>query len=227
MFLLKHPVRFYSSDDDAGSKGGENQEGDKGGKQTTDADVDKMSPDEVRALAKNALESKRSANAEAKGFREQRDTLQTEKDDAAKKASDAEKTTADKYAEATATIESMKVQQKSMELKQRATTELLSDGFPAKIVDLGVKDLTDGNYSDSMKAFKKDFADYKVKPDDKRPDHMAHRPKPDGTPQKLLDVSRLHELGWKHSIDLREGVESTYRWFLDNLESGLRGVKAS
>ena len=51
--------------------------------------------------------------------------------------------------------------------------------------------------------------------------------KPDGTPQKLLDVSRLHELGWEHSIDLREGIESTYRWFLDNMESGLRGVKAS
>jgi len=40
-------------------------------------------------------------------------------------------------------------------------------------------------------------------------------------------VSRLHELGWKHSVDLREGVESTYRWFSDNLESGLRGIKAS
>jgi len=51
--------------------------------------------------------------------------------------------------------------------------------------------------------------------------------KPDGTPQKLLDVSRLHERGWKHSIELREGIESTYRWFLDNIESGLRGVKAS
>jgi len=51
--------------------------------------------------------------------------------------------------------------------------------------------------------------------------------KPDGSPQKLLDVSRLHDLGWKHSIDLREGVESTYHWFLDNMESGLRGVKAS
>jgi GDP-L-fucose synthase len=51
--------------------------------------------------------------------------------------------------------------------------------------------------------------------------------KPDGTPQKLLDVSRLHNLGWKHCIDLREGVESTYSWFLDNVESGLRGMKAS
>jgi len=49
--------------------------------------------------------------------------------------------------------------------------------------------------------------------------------KPDGTPQKLLDVSRLHDLGWKHSVDLREGVELTYGWFLDNVESGLRGMK--
>ena len=40
--------------------------------------------------------------------------------------------------------------------------------------------------------------------------------KPDGTPRKLLDVSRLHELGWRHRTQLRDGIESTYRWFLDN-----------
>ena len=40
--------------------------------------------------------------------------------------------------------------------------------------------------------------------------------KPDGTPRKLLDVSKLHGLGWKHRIELAEGVKSTYRWFLDN-----------
>jgi GDP-L-fucose synthase len=39
--------------------------------------------------------------------------------------------------------------------------------------------------------------------------------KPDGTPRKLLDVSRLHALGWQASIPLREGIEKTYRWFLD------------
>jgi GDP-L-fucose synthase len=38
--------------------------------------------------------------------------------------------------------------------------------------------------------------------------------KPDGTPRKLLDVSRLHALGWRHTIGLREGIELTYRWFL-------------
>ncbi len=39
---------------------------------------------------------------------------------------------------------------------------------------------------------------------------------PDGTPQKLLDVSRISELGWKPSIPLREGLEATYRWFIAN-----------
>ena len=48
--------------------------------------------------------------------------------------------------------------------------------------------------------------------------------KPDGTPQKLLDVSKLHDLGWKHNIELREGIESTYRWFLENLSAGVRGM---
>jgi GDP-L-fucose synthase len=37
--------------------------------------------------------------------------------------------------------------------------------------------------------------------------------KPDGTPRKLLDVSRLHQLGWRHKITLREGLASTYEWF--------------
>ena len=40
--------------------------------------------------------------------------------------------------------------------------------------------------------------------------------KPDGAPRKLLDVSRLHELGWKHRTALRDGVRSTYEWFLDH-----------
>jgi GDP-L-fucose synthase len=38
--------------------------------------------------------------------------------------------------------------------------------------------------------------------------------KPDGTPRKLLDISRLTELGWRHNIDLRAGIEQTYDWFL-------------
>lgn len=37
--------------------------------------------------------------------------------------------------------------------------------------------------------------------------------KPDGTPRKLLDVSRLHSTGWKHKIDLREGIKQTYEWY--------------
>ena len=40
--------------------------------------------------------------------------------------------------------------------------------------------------------------------------------KPDGTPRKLLDVGRLHALGWRHRIGLREGIESSYQWFLEN-----------
>ncbi|SFK20887.1 GDP-L-fucose synthase [Cellulomonas sp. KH9] len=40
--------------------------------------------------------------------------------------------------------------------------------------------------------------------------------KPDGTPRKLLSVDRLTGLGWKASIPLREGIEQTYRWFLEH-----------
>jgi len=47
--------------------------------------------------------------------------------------------------------------------------------------------------------------------------------KPDGTPRKLLDVSRLFELGWRPRIDLRSGLSETYAWFLQNLDVG-RGL---
>ncbi len=40
--------------------------------------------------------------------------------------------------------------------------------------------------------------------------------KPDGTPRKLLDVTRLHNLGWKHKTSLREGIEKAYEWFVKN-----------
>jgi len=35
--------------------------------------------------------------------------------------------------------------------------------------------------------------------------------KPNGTPRKLLDVSKIHEFGWKHLIDLNEGIKSVYK----------------
>lgn len=40
--------------------------------------------------------------------------------------------------------------------------------------------------------------------------------KPDGTPRKLLDVTRLHQLGWYHEISLEAGLAGTYQWFLEN-----------
>lgn len=49
-----------------------------------------------------------------------------------------------------------------------------------------------------------------------RGDIIFDASKPDGTPRKLLDVSRLRRLGWHHGIGLEQGLVNTYRWFLDN-----------
>jgi GDP-L-fucose synthase len=40
--------------------------------------------------------------------------------------------------------------------------------------------------------------------------------KPDGTPRKLLDVSKIHGMGWRHRIGFRDGIARTYQWFLEN-----------
>ena len=43
--------------------------------------------------------------------------------------------------------------------------------------------------------------------------------KPDGTPRKLMDVSRLADLGWKASISLEDGLRNAYQWYLNNIAS--------
>lgn len=43
--------------------------------------------------------------------------------------------------------------------------------------------------------------------------------KPDGTPRKLQDVTRIHGLGWHAEVPLREGIERSYGWFIDNIDS--------
>jgi len=43
--------------------------------------------------------------------------------------------------------------------------------------------------------------------------------KPDGTPRKLMDSSKMNQLGWKHQVTLEEGIEQTYNWFLANVEN--------
>jgi GDP-L-fucose synthase len=40
--------------------------------------------------------------------------------------------------------------------------------------------------------------------------------KPDGTPRKLMDVSKMNALGWDAQIGLEDGIKATYNWFLEN-----------
>lgn len=50
--------------------------------------------------------------------------------------------------------------------------------------------------------------------------------KPDGTPRKLMDVSKMHNLGWKHKVSLEDGISKTYQWFLENINN-FKEVKMS
>lgn len=43
--------------------------------------------------------------------------------------------------------------------------------------------------------------------------------KPDGTPRKLMDVSKMNNIGWKHQVNLEEGIQKTYNWFLENIKN--------
>jgi GDP-L-fucose synthase len=43
---------------------------------------------------------------------------------------------------------------------------------------------------------------------------------PEGTPRKLLDSTKIFAMGWRPKISLDSGLESTYKWFIENIESG-------
>jgi GDP-L-fucose synthase len=43
--------------------------------------------------------------------------------------------------------------------------------------------------------------------------------KPDGTPRKLMDVSKMKEIGWQYSTKLEDGIHKTYQWFLNNIDT--------
>ena len=42
--------------------------------------------------------------------------------------------------------------------------------------------------------------------------------KPDGTPKKLMNVSKMKEMGWQYSTELEEGIEKTYEWFQAHID---------
>ena len=42
--------------------------------------------------------------------------------------------------------------------------------------------------------------------------------KPDGTPRKLMDISKLNSLGWEAKVELQKGIEMTYAWYLENID---------
>ena len=42
---------------------------------------------------------------------------------------------------------------------------------------------------------------------------------PDGTPRKLTNVDKLHSLGFRHKVELQEGIELAYKWFCENVEN--------
>ena len=42
--------------------------------------------------------------------------------------------------------------------------------------------------------------------------------RPDGTPQKMLDIARLRSIGWTPNVELRDGLATTYAWFLENID---------
>lgn len=95
-----------------------------------------------------------------------------------------------------------------------ATWYMLEVGAPGELINVGTgEDLTIRDFSILMA----EVVGYEGKIN-------FDTSKPDGTPRKLLDVSKIHALGWRHKIDLRAGLNQTYDWFKQAIKNGeIRG----
>jgi GDP-L-fucose synthase len=87
-----------------------------------------------------------------------------------------------------------------------ATVWLMNNYDQSEIVNIGTgEDISIGELAELMK----EIVGYEGKIE-------WDASKPDGTPRKLLDVSKLHKLGWRHKIDLETGLRQTYEWLVEN-----------
>ena len=171
--MFKYRMGFMTALDGGG---GENEGGDKGGDKggEKDPNVANMTPDQAKEFAMEMLAQKRTANAEAKAYREKSEALETEKATAAQKLADAEKTTTDKLAEANAKIDQLEAEKKANALISTTSSDLIKEGFPADIVEVGLKGMTEENSKEHVVGFKKQFERFKIDPESK-PDPFSHR----------------------------------------------------
>lgn len=89
-----------------------------------------------------------------------------------------------------------------------ATIFLINNYSGNNIINIGVgKDLSINELAEKVKKVVRYQGDI-----------VFNTSKPDGTPRKLVDVTKLNELGWQASITLEEGLELAYDWFLENID---------
>ena len=165
-----------------------------------DVDVSQMSDAEVRKLAVEAIEQKRSANDEAKKYRLKLEKLEKEKTDVKQKLDDENKTATEKLTSIEAENAALKVNNLSIQLKSQAASDLLSKGFKPELVNNAVQltGLTEDNFDEKVKSFETTFKSYLV---EEKPGSPAmnrrpanNKPPPDKTDKQSLTQRVVKEM---------------------------------
>lgn len=130
-------------------------------------DINSMSLSELKDLTKELLKSKREANDEAKNYRLKLESLEKAEAEEKEKKRLEDMTLEDKLKEKDRIIEQKEKEILSTRLKSEALAELTEKGFKPNLIDRALGNLTEENYKNEIKAFEKEFEDYKVKPDGK------------------------------------------------------------
>ena len=93
-----------------------------------------------------------------------------------------------------------------------------SDGRGGAIPNLGEIRNCHINVGTGIELTIKDLSQLVVKAVDFQGEIVWDKTKPDGTPRKLIDVTKLHSLGWQHKIEIEDGVKKLYQWYQASLK---------
>ena len=158
-----------------------------------DLDLNDLSDAEVRKMAADLLDGKRSANDEAKTLRLKLEKIEKERADAKKKVDDENLTAQQQLTAIQAENTTLIAKNESIKLQSQARSELVAKGFKPELVDNAVQlsGLNADNYSDNIGNFETVFKDFKVDPKAPTTPAMNRRPTNNPPPVKPDDKKSL------------------------------------
>ena len=177
-------------------------------KTLTEDELKKMNVDEVIKVTMSLIEKKQDANSEAKTEREKRQEAEQKLADIERAKKEAELSAVEKLKLRDDEVAKLNEQLKNNNVLSSSKITLIAEGFPEKIVNAVLKDVTAESAEDALKTFRKDYKEYKTEPKaDPTPKNTPKNPSNNSNSKKDDDGGNIYNKAQTAVGELRENAE--------------------